>query len=145
MATNSRSAEVSNDEDSFLDIDLNDIPEMRILDEGEEALLVIDRAQKGTSKAGEPYVMVFLSHSQDPTVKTFSQYYGLGKSDEDPKSKQSKLDRFRNFVRDIGVDFSSGLDLNEFAGKEIWAIVKVTENEEYGAQNAVKTFLKGKR
>lgn len=127
--------------DSFLDLDLSSVPEMTNAAE-DEYRIQIARVQPGVSRKGEKYVMLFFDIPSEPTVRTFSQYYGLGTAEDTDKEKLEKLNRFKEALDAFGYTNLSQVRYEELIGLETWAIVGETEaRDDYPASNRIVRFL----
>lgn len=130
--------------DSILDIDLESVPEMTTLDADTEVELRVESFKRGVSKKGENYIMFWFEVPSDPTIKSFSHYFGLGSPEDSEKQRFEKLNDFREFGEALGLDMTGRIDLEDFRGQTIAAIVGVQTSDQYGTQNTIKRFIGSK-
>ncbi len=136
-------AEDTNLMESFLDINLEDAPELRLLDPNEDVTVQVDNFIIGKSSHGEPYVILFFIVPDQPDVKRFSQYFGMGSPDDSETAKIEKLAAFREAATTFGVRFGAeGLDIAEFVGQTAKALVGQKDDKKYGMVNTIKSFIK---
>lgn len=141
MAKNKDTDTMEPESDSMLDIDFADVPEMTVLDADTEVEVAVARYQQGTSRKSEKFTIFYFEVVGDPTIKTFSNYYGFGGPEDNEKQRNEKLNRFMDFAAACDVDTSQSVDLEQFIGAHFWAVLGQKEDATYGVQNTLKRII----
>lgn len=146
MADNSSNSVDVELNESFLDIAFDEVPEMTTAEDGEYEIMC-ERARLGASskEGNEKYAMLYLNIPSEPTVKTFTQIYMLGKADDSENTRFRKLNDFREAATAFGVSVASGVNMDDFAGQTAWGTVGTKEDPQYGVQNILRGKLKAGR
>ena len=127
----------------FLDINLDDVQEPTVVDANSEVQVRVTGASTGDDKNGNPYILIRLDIPEEPTAKDFTYFLGLPNSSMDAKKLNNTKWKLKMFFDAIDED-PSGLDsADDLVGKTFWAILGVSESDEYGEQNYVKKIVKG--
>lgn len=132
-------------EESFIDISLEDVPELKALPEEEYQVQIRD-AEIGTSnKTGGKYLLLRLEVPAEPSSKDFTHVLMLPAQGDSEKQIIKRKNRIKEAMEAFGYDFASrgGIDPEMLVGLEAWAYLTVEENSEYGTQNNVRRFVKG--
>jgi len=130
---------------SFVDLNLDDIPERQTLAEGEYMLECIG-AEVKDSKAtvGNRYIELRFKVEEHPEASLVFDRVHLPNESDDLDKKITKAGRLRNAFRDFGIDGSHGFAVEEFVGKRVYAILKVTPADgEYPEKNEIARYVKG--
>lgn len=128
---------------SFLDVNLEDTPELEALEEGEYKVQ-INKAEVGESSTGSgKYLLLRLEVPTEPTSKGFTDVMMLDDPSQDEKTNIRRLNRLKRALKAYGYDFSSGIETEDLEGLEAWAYLKVEESPEYGEQNRVARYVEG--
>ena len=128
---------------SFLDFNLQDVPELNALPEGEYELRILACEVK-TSAAGNPMVSISMDCPAEVTSKGIHHTLMLPTAADDEKKKNGRLRGLKGFCDAFGIDYSNGITLDEsVVGLTGWAILGIESSEEYGDQNRVRRFVSG--
>ena len=124
---------------SLLDINLSDVPDEITVEPGEYQL-VITKAEQKQSKEGNEMIAVYFNIIDQPDAQMIAHYFLLptGKGDE---KANSKLRRLKDFYVACGFDLAAPIDTADFKGTEVFAILKLEDNDEYGEQNRINRFV----
>jgi len=129
---------------SFLDIDVTDAIEPKAVPADEEYQIRLISLEQSVNKKGNPYL---LPRFDIPTVagsKDFTKYLGLPHSGMTEKELNNCKWALKGFFEAFGIDHTQRIDYDSHIGTTAWAILGASEDEEYGEQNYVKRFVKGK-
>ena len=100
-----------------------------------------------TNKSGNQYLRPIceIMNSSDYGIKNpkdFSHYMGFPHDEQSQKQKENALSRIKQLLEACGVDFDGGrFDPEVLIGCEFWAILKMTESDEYGEQNDISKLI----
>ena len=123
----------------ILDYNLDDVPDLVVAEEGEHLLTVLNVAHHDSDKNGNPFLMVLFSVGDAENTKTVSHFIGLpGGKDSKPEA-DDKLRRLGYFCDAFNI--SLPIDVAEMEDKQGSAILKISEDEEYGEQNKIRRFV----
>jgi hypothetical protein len=125
----------------FIDFDPASVPEPCLV-EAAEYLLECVKAESKESKAGKPMLTLLFKIDGRPDAALINHNIMLPwiQDDEDAKLRNSR--NLKNFILAAGVDTSSGgFDPEMLKGCKVMAILKLTEDAEYGARNEIKRFM----
>ena len=130
MAKN-KTAEAPTAEGSFdFDINLNDVPESILLEDGEYTMR-IDKIEKKTSKSSDyEYFNAILQSTEEPTADSVYFMIGIPIPSDDEKKSLNKKRGLKKFLDAAQVDYSSGsFNINDAVGQEITVLLKQEEHE----------------
>jgi hypothetical protein len=125
----------------FLDINLSDAVEPNVVPGEEEYQIRLLSITEGTDKNGYPYILPRFDIPDHPTSKDFTKFLYLPRDGMDSKELNKIKWNLLNFLNAFNIDHSQQIDLNMVGGSTAWAILGVSENEQYGEQNYVKKFI----
>ena len=125
---------------AILDLDFSDVVEPRTVEADKEYKLRITDVKEGTNKNGEPYLMPRFEILDEVGAKDFTKYLGLPSASMDAKKMNNTKYGLKLFLEAFGLPAAS--EPSDWVGAEGWAILGVEENDQYGAQNFVKKFVK---
>lgn len=125
----------------FLDVNLGDAREPKAVKEGEYIIRWID-TNEGIDKNGHNYIQVLFDVPQEADSKTFTHFVGLPYPDMEPKKLNSSKWNLKLLFEAFGVDHTKQIDLTVCKGRQAWAILGVSNDEQYGDQNYVKKFVR---
>lgn len=121
---------------SFLDLNLDDAQEPKVLPEGEYKIRV-SGAEKSTDKNNNPYILLRLEVPDEPYSKTFTHFLGFPTDDMTPKDQNARKWRMKEAFEAFGFDYQSR-PLEDLRGSETWATLGETdEDPTYGKSNRV--------
>lgn len=128
---------------SFIDVNLDDVPEIDALPEGEYQLRVTETPEL-REKNNSKFILVRLEAVDHPNSKDITHVQFLPRPDDREKDKARTLGQVRDFCQAFGVDFSGGgFNLEDFVGETAWAVLGEEESAQYGRQNRVVRWVKG--
>lgn len=126
---------------SLLDMNFDDAVEPTVVDPGEYKIRIVD-VKVAENKSGNPYVLPRFEIPDEPTAKEFTKYMGLPHDDMNEKQLNSAKFNMKKFCLAFGIDPAAPGEPDDWKGLEGWALLGVEENDEYGDQNYVKSFIK---
>lgn len=121
--------------------------EPRVVEANSEVKLRILDVRTGNDKNGNPYIMPRFEVPSDPLAKDFTKYLPVPNADlkrEDLKKFERSRWDMTEFMAAFEIDVTRPGDPEDWSGKEGWAILGVSKSDEYGEQNFVKKFVKGR-
>ena len=125
--------------------DISNSKDPIVLPKGSEVKVRIIQVRTGEDKNGKDYFMPVLEAlgEGNEMVKEFSDFhYVLDPSAMDAKSFERSKNKFKNFAKCFGVDFTRPFDPeDDLVGLEGWVIVGVSKSDEYGEQNTVSKYI----
>jgi len=126
---------------SMLDMNLGDAQEPKAVPADEEYKIRILTCRSDNDKNGDPYLLPMFEIPDQPTSKGFTKFLRVPHQDLDAKQLNSAKWTMKMFLEAFGMDPGRPFDPEELSGKEGWAILGVSDDEEYGEQNYVKKFI----
>ena len=129
---------------SFLDIDFSGTEEPKIADANEEYTIRIVGITQKDNKSGNPYMMPIFDIPDEPLVKNFSKYFPLPYEGMDTKDLNKCKWALLKFCEAFDIDTSGPVDPDSVIGHTAWAVLGVSEDEEYGEQNFIRRFIGSK-
>jgi len=126
---------------SLASLDLDDIQELPVLDEGEYKVQC-SYVDVRTSKNSNPYLF-FYHVAVDHEGECDDIRHMIMLPSEDAGLKQNRRRRLE--LQQMCDAFGVAYDANplDFKGKEAWADIYVEESEDYGKQNQIRKFVTG--
>lgn len=130
----------------FIDIDTSDAVEPKAVEPGEYKIRITGFRKDGqgqvvrTSQSGNRFFILTFDIPSEPTSKGLSKIFSLPTEDTEPKRLNAIKWELECFKKAFGL---VDLNLNSMIGREGYAILTLTESEEYGQQNEVKKFITG--
>ena len=123
-----------------VDVNISDAQELEVLEAGEYEVHCIGADIK-VSQKGNEYLNLCFEAVEEPTAKDIYHILML------PDGNDPKVDNKRKLAlvaacKALDVDYSNGLNTDEFLGQTCWVILGVEEDEEYGDKNRLKSFVK---
>ena len=116
---------------------------------GEYKIRIIECDGTRQNKDDNDYVLPRFEVVGEPLAKDFTHYVplltcdnGEGLADFDEKRQAKIKAGIKNFCLCFGID-TSRFDTDELQGLEGWAILGVSEDEQYGEQNYIKKLVIG--
>jgi hypothetical protein len=125
----------------FLDINLGDAKEPKAVKEGEYLIRWLD-TNEGLDKNGHAYLQPIFDIPQEPDSKSFTHFAGLPYEGMEPKALNSCKWGLKVLFDAFGVDHTRQIDFTVCKGRQAWAILGVSHNDQYGDQNFVKKFVR---
>jgi len=126
----------------LLDIDLGSAREPKAVDADKEYIVRWVDANEGLDKNGHTYIQVVLDVPQEADSKTFTQFVGLPYQGMEPKALNASKWRLKILLEAFGIDHTKPINLDECKGRQAWAILGVSDDDQYGRQNYVKKYIR---
>lgn len=131
--------------DSFLDLNLEDVPDLSAVPGDREYQLKVSDAKVGTSSgqktAGQQYVLVYFNIMDESDTKRVTYPIMLPSPEEDEDTNNGRKRQMKAFLQALGFDISTGFNVEELVGETCWAILDVEEDAQYGERNNIKRFV----
>ncbi len=124
------------------DYDLENAQDPIAVEPGEYQVRIIECDGKRENSSGNPYVLPRFELCDEPLAKDFTLYLPLPHGDMDAKQKMRTVAKLKNFCACFGIAFQ-GFDPEDLAGTEGWVILGKDNDDEYGEQNFIKSFVSG--
>ncbi len=131
---------------SFLNVNLNDVKDLVALPDGEYELRLYKAELKTVEKVdsvafGAEMINMAFDVPSETDAKDISHTLWLPKASDSEKDQQNALRRLKYFCDAFGIDYSSGINLDEIIGATGWALLKTESSDEYGDQNRIRRFI----
>lgn len=126
---------------TILDIDFTGTTEPKAYPGGKEYKIRILEITKDVNKNEDPYLLPRFEIVGKADSKDFTKYMAIPTKDMGEKKLNSAKFRIMEFYQCFGIPTTGKTNLEDYKGKEGWAILGYSEDEEYGPQNFVKKFL----
>ncbi len=124
----------------FIDVGLDDVPELELVPEGERTLRCTG-AEMDVSNAGNDMLVLRLEDAQNEMTEVLRHYLVLPAEGDDQRTEIRKKQSLRDACLAFGVDFSGGFSADEFIGKQADVIISHDEDPEYGPSANVQRFV----
>lgn len=121
----------------LLDIDLNEVPDQRILEPGEHELR-IDKVEQKTSKKGADMLSVMFIPLDDAVADPLFEYIVFPSMEDDERTALQKKRRLKNCVSAFGID--DWQDLDSWVGKTGYAITAQQSDETFGDKAVIQKY-----
>lgn len=123
----------------FLDIGgLQDVEEKKIVPEGRYPLTIQSAAVKRNDNTGKENILCILSVQGVQNVSDIFHYISIPVQDDDADKRNFKLLMLKRFMVQFGIDFSGGINTEQFPGHMAECNVTV---EEYQGRRSNKLVL----
>ncbi len=130
---------------TILDIDFGGTIEPKAYPGGKEYKIRLLDCKKDVDKNDDPYILPRFEIAGKPDAKDFTKYLPLPNSGMDAKKlNRTKFDLMILYDC-FGIPTKGPANIDDYKGKEGWAILGYKEDEEYGPQNTIKQFLAKKK
>lgn len=129
---------------SFLDLNLDDVPELKVAEANREYELKIEAAEikesKGDKTAGQNMLNIRCSIPSEPDTQQVFEIIMLPSKDADEEQNNQRRRQMKRFVEALGWDLSRGFNIEELVGETFWAILDI---EQYQGEdkNRIKRYL----
>lgn len=131
--------------DSFLDLNLDEVPELRTVAGGKEYRLKCSDAEikesKGEKTAGQRLILVRFNIMDEPDTKSVTYPIMLPDESLDEEQNNNRKRQLKRMLNAMGFDISQGFNVDELPGEEVWAILNEEETADYGMQNNITRFV----
>lgn len=123
---------------SLLGYDLNDVPDLQLLEEGEHELRIVKTEDKVSSK-GTPMIAVQFEAVNEPNAATIFEYFTLPLEEDDERTRNNKLRRVKN----MAICFSiPSMEINSWVGCTGFCAVRIEAGTDgYEDKNRIAKFL----
>jgi len=124
------------------DLGLDESQEPYAVEGGEEHKLRIVEVKSGEDKNGYSYLQPRLEIVGEPYSKDFTHFLHLPSKAMGEKQLNRVRYNYKAFCAAFGIDTTRPQDPNDdWPGHEGFAILGLTENEQYGEQNFIKKLI----
>ena len=124
-------------------LDLDNVPELVAVPEGEYELRIIEASDYVSKTSGQNMIKVVLEIEGEPNAETIYHYITLPQFEDDEKKKNGKLRRIKQFLAAFGIDQQS--EYSEWVGCTGWALLSADPDDRTGMpRNDVKRFIESK-
>ncbi len=124
---------------SLLDLNLENVPELSTVPEGEYTLVCRSAEVKTSQNTGGQYISLRYEIVGEPDALPVYHVVMLPTPEDDDAKRNWRLRQLKRLFESHGCDISQP-DPEELVGKEVQAML-VVEEDEYGPQNRIKRFL----
>ncbi len=131
---------------SILDINMDNIPELKLIEDGKEVRLQIKAATEVPIKAQPDKIQykVVLDDPADPLVDDIIKYLPRPTQadreiDEKAYAKQGNI--LRDFCKCFNIPTADGVDVDSFPGSEGDCIVGVESDLQFGTKNIIQRVV----
>lgn len=139
---------------SILDINFDEVTDLKAVDDGEYKLRVINAKVGFGQNSGNPYFMVNFELPSESNSKDFNYLIMIPVEGMEQKKAEAKARAMKNFTRAFSIDLSelwaeikalvaSGTagEIDSLVGLEGWALLGTENDAEYGDRNRIKRFM----
>ena len=123
----------------LLDYNLDEVPELKTLPDGEEVQVRIVKGSRKDSKKGDPMVEVVLDTPAYTDVAYIYHYIMLPNDKMDKRQKENALRNIKTFKEAFDLPWPLDPD-QDLSGQTTWAILK-EEDGDIGLRNSIKKFV----
>jgi hypothetical protein len=121
-----------------------------VVDAGQHKLRIVGASYGPSRTSGRNQFSIMYTAADQANVQPFFDYLGVPDGQDDETSTERKKCRMRDFKIAFNLDPThkfnvSDVDgrITELNGREGWAMVKQTDDPEYGLQNKVSRYIVG--
>lgn len=129
---------------SFLDLNLQDVPDLHAVPGNQEYRLKIVNAKIGVSKgdktSGQSYALFTCSIPDEPDSKNVTEVIMLPSQEADEETNNGRKRQMKAFLQAVGFDISQGFNIEELVGEEFYAILSTEEDAQYGERNNIQRY-----
>lgn len=127
--------------ESFLDLDLENVPTLITLPEGEYKVRIASCEVK-TSQSNKQYINVRFDVPSEPMSEDIYHLLMLPSNEATEKQNIRRRADIRDFCLAFGVEPSRPA-MNDFIGQEGWVLLAEEDDPQYGKRNVVKKVVGG--
>lgn len=127
--------------DVQINVDFDSMVEPKVLEDGEYKLEIASAEVKNSAQ-GNTYINLRLTC---PDILEAEEIYHIVMlpTGKDPKTDNRFKLQLASLFEACGKQLESSFDPEMFVGEQVWAILKVEEDDTYGKRNRVSRFVKG--
>jgi len=129
--------------ESFLDLgDLSGIPDEHTKEEGEHELrLVTLELRPGKKDPTTKFIYAQFEVPDDPLAKIIQQVFMLPTAKDSARQKINRERAIKKFYEAFKIPTTGRVEFKDYIGNTGWAVLGEEENEKYGMQNRIKSFV----
>lgn len=120
--------------------DLQNVPELEVLPEGEEQVLIKSAEEYVGQTSGKLSIRVILSFPAHANADDVFHYLSIPTPEDDEKTKNNKLRRINGFLKSFGLSDTAD-DYDTWQGKTAWALIGQEEDQNGEMRNTIKRFV----
>lgn len=136
------------EENTFLDMALDEVPELRAVPGNREYQLEVVRAEimesKGEKTAGQKLVLLRFNIMDEEDTKTVTYPIMLPDSSLSKEDNNNRKRQMKRFLQAIDFPTDRGFNVEELVGETCFAILGETDDPTYGPGNEIKSFVNAK-
>lgn len=122
--------------------DLENAQDPIAMEPGEYKIRIIECDGERENSAGNPYLLPRFEVCDQPLAKDFTLYLPLPHDEMDEKQKMRTIAKLKHFCQCFSISLQ-GFDPEDLQGAEGWVMLGVDNDEQYGEQNYIKSFVAG--
>ena len=130
---------------SFLDLNLDQVTEPKVLDADREYQLKIENVEikesKGEKTAGQSMIMLRCSAQDEPDTQGIFENIMLPSQQLDDDKNMQRKRQLKRLVEAIGLDPARGFNIDELKGETFWAVLGVEDDAQFGKRNVIKRYM----
>lgn len=124
---------------------LDDVVETTVIPDGTEIEARIISVKVGVRKNGVEYYNIRFDFPSEPYARDMTDFLDLPTSSLSPKVLNAVRNKMSTFFDAFGIDRTTPFDpAEDFPGLTGFVIVGVKTSEEYGDQNTVRKYVRGR-
>lgn len=145
MAENKKQETVQEDQPSFIDLALDQTPELSVVPPDQEYQLkivkVTAKVSKGEATSGQNLLLFLFSLPEEPDTRMITYPVMLPSSELDEADNNDRKRQLKRVLEAFDWDVSKGFNPDELVGLTGWAVLGVESDPQYGEQNKIKAFV----
>lgn len=119
--------------------DLDNVPELEILPEGEEQVMIVSAEDYVGQTSGKVSIKVILSFPEHANASDIFHYIAIPAPEDDERTKNNKLRRANKFLAAFGLTKQD--DYADWCGKTAWALIGQEPDNNGEMRNTIKNFV----
>jgi hypothetical protein len=129
--------------ESFCDLgDLSGIPDEHTKEEGEcELRIVTLELRPGKKDPTSKFIYAQFEVPGDDLAKIIQHVFMLPGPKDTPKQKMSRERAIKKFYEAFKIPLAGRVEFKDYIGNTGWAMLVEEDNEKYGMQNRIKSFV----
>jgi len=131
--------------ESFLDLgDLSGIPDEHTKEEGEYELRLVTlelRPRKPPASSTDKFIYAQFEVPGDDLARVIQHTFMLPTAKDSPKQKMARERAVKKFYEAFKIPTTGRVEFKDYIGNTGWAILVEEDNEKYGMQNRIKSFV----
>jgi len=126
---------------ALVDVNVNDAVELKVMEAGEYQLRCMG-AEVKTSQNGNDYLNLRFEIPDATGAEDIFHIMMFPDGGDARRDNKRKLALIAA-CQAMDVEYSSGINTDDFLGKSCWAILTIESDAEYGDKNRIRSFVKG--